>query len=335
MSKGNLFLGQARGAVGDVVFSHYKGRQVARARNRAPRNPQTPLQLLQRVVQSTVGKAYSFFSPICDHSWERYTASQASQEQFMKENVALLRDKLADEIAYPTEENMLDSEAISFSFAGDSNPVFNEYQISKGSLPVMVQRKVSDASGIYPARWSGQVLTNLETAPAQPLTVTYQQLCDALGVQPGDQLTSLEVIVDVSAFSQQLLVLNFARVILMPNDGDMTSPFLSAAGVVNKPNVRNYGTFSSTAFSFTAFENAGVYFGLQLPEPDTPLIRAGGCIILSRQGADGIWLRSSQKLLSYADMTGWSGIQDFPMAYESYKKASPASGLYLNQAQGF
>ena len=47
MSKGNLFLGFGRGKVGVVVFSRLNGEQVTRARNRSPRKPKYPLQLLQ------------------------------------------------------------------------------------------------------------------------------------------------------------------------------------------------------------------------------------------------------------------------------------------------
>lgn len=43
-----MFQGQARGSVGDVVFSRVKGQQVARMRNRVPANPRTEKQMRQR-----------------------------------------------------------------------------------------------------------------------------------------------------------------------------------------------------------------------------------------------------------------------------------------------
>jgi hypothetical protein len=52
MAKDNLFLGTARGSVGDIVFSRLDGQQVARVRNRAPRNPQSPAQMVQRIIMS-------------------------------------------------------------------------------------------------------------------------------------------------------------------------------------------------------------------------------------------------------------------------------------------
>lgn len=48
MAKGNMLQGMARGAVGDIVFSHSKGQQVARVRNRRPANPKSNPQMRQR-----------------------------------------------------------------------------------------------------------------------------------------------------------------------------------------------------------------------------------------------------------------------------------------------
>lgn len=48
MAKGNMLQGMARGAVGDIVFSHSKGQQVARVRNRKPVNPKSNPQMRQR-----------------------------------------------------------------------------------------------------------------------------------------------------------------------------------------------------------------------------------------------------------------------------------------------
>lgn len=59
MSKGNMLLGMARGAVGDVVFSRLKGQQVSRARNRKPSNPRTSSQMYQRALFSDAVKFYT------------------------------------------------------------------------------------------------------------------------------------------------------------------------------------------------------------------------------------------------------------------------------------
>lgn len=48
MSKGNIYLGYGRGAIGDVVLTRLKGQSVAKARNRHPANPRTSPQMKQR-----------------------------------------------------------------------------------------------------------------------------------------------------------------------------------------------------------------------------------------------------------------------------------------------
>lgn len=48
MSKGNIYLGYGRGAIGDLVLTRMKGQQIGRARNRHPSNPRTALQMRQR-----------------------------------------------------------------------------------------------------------------------------------------------------------------------------------------------------------------------------------------------------------------------------------------------
>lgn len=54
-----MFLGSARGSVGDIVFSTVAGRAVARQRNRSPRNPRSVRQTLQRVAFCTPVKFFS------------------------------------------------------------------------------------------------------------------------------------------------------------------------------------------------------------------------------------------------------------------------------------
>lgn len=50
MGKGNAFLGQLRGKVGDVVFSVVDGKQISRPYVDRPSNPRTDKQLMQRAI---------------------------------------------------------------------------------------------------------------------------------------------------------------------------------------------------------------------------------------------------------------------------------------------
>lgn len=332
MAKDNLFLGMARGSVGDVVFSRLDGVQVARSRNRNPRNPRTPLQLLQRIVMSTVGKAYTYFAPLADHSYEGMTGLQASQRAFVRENVDLLRSQVADLIAYPTDRRMEDSEVLNYSFVGDTGPVFNPYVISKGSLPSLPlrSRQGSEGGTVYTL----SLLTSLSAVPASLSDFSYQDMCDALGLLPGDQLTSVACYIEQGGVSDVFVSLQYARIILMPASGDMSVPFLSSAGVINDPNERNVGTFHSGVPNLVLDETLGkVYLSLTMPD-FAGLTSAAGCVILSRQDSSGLWLRSTERLVRISDNEDLMTDHWFGLAYISHKRVATSS-LYLNQAENF
>lgn len=72
MAKGNMFLGMARGKVGDVVFYRADGQQLSRVRNRNPRNPRTNAQLFQRAIMATVVQAYAAGKELFDHSFQGF-----------------------------------------------------------------------------------------------------------------------------------------------------------------------------------------------------------------------------------------------------------------------
>lgn len=98
MAKGNLFQGMARGKVGDVVFSRLNGEQIARVRNRHPKNPRTNAQLYQRAIMATIMQAYSAGKEIFDHSFQGKTVGDGNMRTFLSRNIKSLRGQLASEI---------------------------------------------------------------------------------------------------------------------------------------------------------------------------------------------------------------------------------------------
>lgn len=98
MAKDNLFLGMARGKVGDIVFYRQDGQQITRTRNRAPRNPRSQKQLVQRAIMATVGLAYKFGSTIFDHAFQGKSVGAQCQREFISENLRILRGLMAAEV---------------------------------------------------------------------------------------------------------------------------------------------------------------------------------------------------------------------------------------------
>lgn len=327
MAKDNLFLGTARGSVGDIVFSRLDGQQVARVRNRAPHNPQSPAQMVQRIIMSTVGKAYSLMQEITNHSFEGFEQSQGSQRKFMEVNVSVLRDVCADVLAYPVEEIIKSSQLTNFSFKNDYSPVLNRYMISAGSLPSI--DLLHETEGVAPIISFNPGEKTLEQ-------ITYEDIITLLGLQRGDQLTFIQVTADGTMTGRSKSLINgfrVARVIMEPSDGDLKSPFFASVDVINKPNERNMGSFSRLYLDNTETRK-GLAFGLKDVDFSQASSRAlaASAVILSRQIGNR-WLRSTQ-FLEPRYATGPLSVTTSYLgeAFMSYITGS-ASDLYLNQAE--
>lgn len=121
----------ARGSVGDVTFSRLNGKQIARVRNRNPRNPKTNPQLYGRAIMATVMRAYSAGREIFDHSFEGVSVGAASQNRFLSLNNRALREYLAADI----NNSVLVNKSVN-TFVGPKvqSPVPCRYVISEGSL---------------------------------------------------------------------------------------------------------------------------------------------------------------------------------------------------------
>ena len=321
MSKGNMFLGFARGKVGDVVFTRVDGEQVTRVRNRSPKNPRTPRQGVQRSILKTISQAYSALNLICDHSFEGYATGTPNQSRFAKINIDMLRTQVLANVNLSDDQSILDATITNFSPALISNPVLNAYRVSEGSLPQL---------GV---RWSAnnpQLSVNGVTLGAN---ATYQNVVDALGAERGDQLTFMFVYGDDVLEQDAGTITGFevSRVILEPANGNMSTIFL-AANEVNSPNEANSGRLW-----LDQGEVGYLDFG--------PTSAGGGttggarivmacAVILSRRYA-GNWRRSTQNLVLRSNAT--NDIQSWPLgdAASSFLNPEAGSSLYLNQAENF
>lgn len=107
MSKGNLFLGMARGSVGDVTFYRTDGEQVARSRNRHPRNPRSARQAIIRAVNSSVSRIYAAGQVLFNHSFQGILPGRDTQRKFMSVNNRILRQMVLSDLANGTSKARL------------------------------------------------------------------------------------------------------------------------------------------------------------------------------------------------------------------------------------
>lgn len=337
MSKGNLFLGFGRGKVGDIVFSHTNGEQVTRARNRSPKNPQTPLQLLQRVVMKTVSTSYSLLQDITNHSFQGMQEGTENQSRYAVLNVAAFREKLAQYITSGDPEDILTCPETNYAAKSVSLAVVNPYIVSEGKLPVS---DVQFTGGLFCLFFPVPLAAGTTAA-----TITYQQVADALGLARGDQLTFLFLSVDDSsgptADASLYNGFRYARVILEPNDGDMSSTFF-LEGAINKPNTSNEGNVQLTFVA--AAGDVAAHFTIATESMSTDSGKANSvaaATVIASRLAGGIWQRSTQALVVRPSDIAITGHLQFDtqlwLMGESIASFMTVqrSSLYLNQSENF
>lgn len=144
MAKGNMFLGMARGKVGDVVFYRADGQQLSRVRNRNPRNPRTNAQLFQRAIMSTVVQAYAAGKELFDHSFQGFSVGAGCQREFLRRNANMLRELVGADINTPIATANQKARIVAPSV---SVPTPNPWIISRGSYDQKLFTLQSAATG--------------------------------------------------------------------------------------------------------------------------------------------------------------------------------------------
>lgn len=340
MSKGNLFLGMARGSVGDVTFTRANGQQIARARNRSPRNPQTVLQQAQRVIMSTNVSAYSLMREICDHSFEGVEGAAKNQQRFLSRNNTMLRDRVATYLNTSDAEIIRNAQAWNYAAKGSVYTELNPYILSEGTLSLTFPGMILSDGAAYLRLAS----------PANVEEPTYEDIADMLGLSQGDQLT-ICWITGPTTTSQgdidraialgvagKIYSFNYARIILDPQDGDMSHKF--GIGGTYSSQVNNVRDLNVEALEIEGnrVDESSVNFyitsppsHLELPidEGVVDIDIVGWALIASRWNGSK-WLRSSSAIqIPHPISLAW-GIDYLGDAIRSWDSVTNSS-LYLNQ----
>ena len=310
MSKGNMLLGQAKGKVGDVVFYRANGQQQTRAKAAKVANPRTLGQSIQRVLMKNCILVYAALKEICDHSFQNLQYGAPNQRAFMKANLDRLR-----EIAATNPEGWGAIPGL-VPVGGLGFPSW-AFQVSKGTLPKI---KVAASYQIDLPDVNGGN------------SFTYQQVCDKLGLQRGDQLTFIGVYGDEKSYYTKI-----ARVILDPYDnGEPTSMDVYGFQIddngIRYPNPKNEGN----VWFFPSSAGGTQYAEFELNDPNTAAMPLISCaVIASRKADDGSWLRSTQRLVpSEYGLSLYNTLQEAAFAASAGTIELPAENpYYLNGAE--
>ena len=177
MAKGNIFLGYARGSIGDVVFSRVKGQQTSRARNRQPSNPRTAKQMTQRARFMAAVKFYArgqqnFFT----FAFEDKRTNESDYNAFMRANAA--------KGIYFTKDN----------FDNDFYPSIGNWTLTRGSLNGIIG-STYDQENYY-------IKLNAPVPGTMPTTIgaLATLLINNSAFMAGDIITLLDIEADAAAY---------------------------------------------------------------------------------------------------------------------------------------
>lgn len=309
MAKGNLFLGQARGKVGDLVFSRALGKQIIRSRATSVANPKTYGQNVQRCILASIAKAAAALTPIVDHSFASITYGAESVRHFRKINMEKMRN------AYLNDTG-------SFNFVpkgGSGSFMAGEYIISQGNLPAFECIPTDGANPIF-VQGAGRFDDNADLTAAQ-LKAAYPYL------QGGDQLTLVTIEKISGSFSAgtAVCVPHYDRIVLSPTifndlraeifDSDTFSEhYLDMTKTTDASMLKIIGDPNSAALGFARATGGSV---------------VACALILSRQ-VNGQWQRSTQSitLLEADDVTD----PETSIATYGAQASLSDNSEYLNQA---
>lgn len=314
MARFNPWLGTQVGSVGDLVSYRRNGKQVQRVRVRNIANPRTEAQAKNRAVLATMGAAYSYMQAIVDHSFQNKNTKSENMQEFQRLNQGIARS-LDNAPAF-------DAQQYNYNFKGESVLRPNPYAISRGTLPSVLVAAPSEGNF-----GDGFTLVSLQSLIVAYDDVTYNDICAALGVELGSQLTFC--IISDDTFSGDPSSENmpksygnfhFARVILAPDDGDGTKKaFTDENGKVSfiNTNSKNQGTVLFDDDTAAISVNGHRY----------PL--AAGVIVSNYNGR---WLRNNTDMVVAADYVYSNGMAEVFNSYMDATEQQPASPLYLNQS---
>lgn len=330
MAKHNLFLGQARGKIGSVVFSRLNGVQISRAYNPSPRNPKSWAQATQRAAFASISQYYKAF---------RYLIEQG--QQGIKVGTPSVQDWQSRTLKQLTAQ--IGNTRMVLNVKGVQYPQLLPISLTNGSLPSLsydirgVENSAGDTHYGLCLTFGGRYTTT-EALAAMTLGDVYAM---TPGLQRGFQLTfallGWSIDLDMFDYYNRAFAAMWAQYVIA-EDADETLPFFVAVEgsdtfVQINPEIlaSSWGERFTPRWSLRVIDNTAVAY-LDAPEYVTDGsggIVAGSCITSYYNGS--AWARSTSPMAIADD---WATI-DQTNVIETYRTAakSTSSDLYLNQAK--
>lgn len=330
MAKHNLFLGQARGKVGSVVFSRLNGVQISRAYNPSPKNPKSWAQATQRAAFASISQYYKVFRYLIEQGQQGIKVGTPSVQDWQSRTLKQLTSQIGSARMVLNAKGVQYPQLLPVSLTNGSLPSFT-YDIRKyGHYP--------DTPKYGLCLTFNNSYTTTEALAAMTLGDVYAM---TPGLQRGFQLTfallGFAFPMDIFDHNNRAYAAMWAQYVIA-EDADETLPFFVAVeGQANQVQINpailtsSWGERFTPRWSLRVIDGKAVAF-LDAPEYDSVApggIIAGSCITSYYNGS--VWARSTSPMAISADFS----TIDQTDVIETYQRASrnTASDLYLNQAK--
>lgn len=286
--KGNMFLGYARGSVGDVTFARQNGQQVGRARNRKPNNPRTASQMTQRSVFIS---AVKFFSKgvqnLFTFAFEDKRPQESDYNAFMRRN--------AKAGMYMTKND----------YENPTYPALGNWQLSYGSLSAFTGEADTSAD-----RFNGITEVADSSSTAITTVADLTKILTATNLyQVGDIITLVEIYADFEVGDESLPIAStgnapvwhISQFILKADD----KTTLASLGIVaERKTTSNLVYLQST----TGLSDTGGYAFIHSRKKDGKILVSSQSILNGNSVAQAIEYGTSDVWLQQV-LTSWSAAE--------------------------
>lgn len=319
MARHNMLLGQARGKVGDLVFSRRKGKQIVRSKAAEVANPRTYGQNLQRALFATVAVAGKFMNDLVDHTFDTTVDGADDRNRFSSLNVAKLRTMLSN------------SDTVHILEKGGNAFAPNAFIISEGD------------QGAMPVLDNNIILKGREVGDVNVVTVADLKKMFPK-VKPGTQFTFVVAYVNEKDLSTAKTRFVKCRFTLGQNVTDSTIVFdldgsLLIPGALDDEKTEGFGTKiedSTYGYAYNAADQnnpisfVGVDGNLTIDDKGDWFPACKGIIITNLE--DGVYKHSSCVLQMMNDFA-WTSNADAIASYGNVAKIkATSSDYYADQA---
>lgn len=180
------WVGISKGKLGEGVYYHANGRQLARARNRQPANPRTDKQAVQRMVLASAAKAIAALRPLYDHSAESVQPGQQSIFHWQR----ILTQGFRAAAAIALNSDAPDVGPAEFAIKGAPTiALYDNMPLTEGRLTF---------NNVVVADDTTVLVLNAELAESITTQAAYVAELAKLGLEPGDQLTHVVIAANLS-----------------------------------------------------------------------------------------------------------------------------------------